>query len=91
MFIDADKQNNPQYFEWALKLTRRGSVIIVDNVIRDGAVLDENTRDTSVQGVRHLNELMAAEPRVSATAMQTVSSKGYDGFAMALVVADAHG
>jgi predicted O-methyltransferase YrrM len=89
VFIDADKQNNPQYFEWALKLARRGSVIIVDNVIRDGAVIDEKNRDSSVQGVRRLNDLMAAEPRVSVTALQTVGSKGYDGFAIALVTPDA--
>ena len=87
MFIDADKQSNADYFAWALKLTRVGSVIIVDNVIRDGAVIDAGSPDSAVQGVRRANELMAREPRVSATAIQTVGSKGYDGFAVALVVA----
>jgi len=85
IFIDADKPNNPDYFAWALKLSRRGSLIIVDNVVRDGAVIDAASSDPSVQGVRRLNELLAAEPRVSATAIQTVGSKGYDGFAIALV------
>jgi len=85
-FIDADKANIPAYFKWALQLSRPGSVIIVDNVIRDGAVIQADSLDPNVQGVRKLNELMAAEPRVSATAIQTVGAKGYDGFAMALVL-----
>lgn len=85
-FIDADKQSNPDYFQWALSLSRRGSLIIIDNVVRDGAVIDAASRDPNVIGVRRLNEVMAAEPRVCATAMQTVGSKGYDGFAIALVV-----
>jgi predicted O-methyltransferase YrrM len=84
-FIDADKQNNAEYFAWALKLSRPGSVIVVDNVVRDGKVIDARSRDASVQGVRRLNELIAAEKRVSATAVQTVGMKGYDGFAVALV------
>jgi len=84
-FIDADKQNNGEYFSWALKLSRPGSVIVVDNVVRDGKVVDARSRDASVQGVRRLNELIAAEKRVSATAIQTVGMKGYDGFAVALV------
>jgi predicted O-methyltransferase YrrM len=88
VFIDADKPSNPDYFRWALKLTRRGSVIIVDNVIRKGAVIDAASDDPRIHGVRQLNDLMAAEPRVSVTAVQTVGSKGYDGFALALVVAD---
>jgi predicted O-methyltransferase YrrM len=87
VFIDADKPSNPEYFQWALKLSRPGSLIVVDNVVRDGAVLDAASKDASVQGVRRLNALMAAEPRVSATAIQTVGSKGYDGFAVALVIA----
>ncbi len=87
IFIDADKQNIPDYFAWALRLSRRGSVIIVDNVVRDGAVVDAASDDPSVQGVRRFNEMAAAEPRVSVTAIQTVGSKGYDGFALALVVA----
>jgi predicted O-methyltransferase YrrM len=88
-FIDADKPNNPDYFRRALELSRRGSLIIVDNVVRNGAVVDAANTDASVQGVRRLNELIAAEPRVSATAIQTVGSKGYDGFAVALVTADS--
>jgi predicted O-methyltransferase YrrM len=88
IFIDADKANIPEYFTWALKLSRRGSVIIVDNVVRDGGVIDAASADPSIQGVRRFNELLSAEKRVSATAIQTVGSKGYDGFAIALVVAD---
>jgi predicted O-methyltransferase YrrM len=90
-FIDADKQSNPDYFAWALKLSRPGSLIIVDNVIRDGEVVDRRSRDPDVRGVRRLNEVIAAEPRVIATEIQTVGSKGYDGFAIALVVALAKG
>jgi predicted O-methyltransferase YrrM len=86
IFIDADKQSNPEYFTWALELSRIGSLIVVDNVVRDGAVADASSDDPIVQGVRRLNELIAAEPRVSAIAMQTVGSKGYDGMAFALVV-----
>jgi len=86
VFIDADKQNQAAYWEWALKLTRVGSVIVLDNVIREGAVADPDSQDPAVQGVRRANELMAREPRVSAPAVQTVGSKGYDGFAVALVI-----
>ena len=86
VFIDADKQNQGEYWTWALKLTRVGSVIVLDNVIREGAVADPASQDPAVQGVRRANELMASSPRVSATAVQTVGSKGYDGFAVALVV-----
>jgi predicted O-methyltransferase YrrM len=85
-FIDADKQNNAEYFRWALELSRPGSLIIVDNVVREGAVIKPDLRDAAVQGVRRLNELIAAEPRVAATAIQTVGAKGYDGFAVALVL-----
>jgi caffeoyl-CoA O-methyltransferase len=88
VFIDADKPNTTAYFGWALKLTRRGSLIVADNVVRDGAVIDEGSADASVQGVRRFNAALAAEPRVSATAIQTVGSKGYDGMAIAVVVAD---
>ena len=88
VFIDADKVNTADYFTWALKLSRRGTVIIVDNVVRKGAVADPASGDASVQGIRRFNTLLAAERRVSATAIQTVGSKGYDGFAIALVVAD---
>jgi predicted O-methyltransferase YrrM len=88
IFIDADKPNCPAYARWALQLARRGSVIIIDNVVRNGAVADATSNDPDVQGVRRCYELLAAEPRVSATAIQTVGSKGYDGFAIALVTAD---
>jgi predicted O-methyltransferase YrrM len=86
VFIDADKPNISEYFGWAVRLTRPGSLIVVDNVVRDGAVIDARSRDASVQGVRRLNELMSSEPRVSATVIQTVGAKGYDGFALALVI-----
>lgn len=85
-FIDADKQNNPEYFQWALTLARPGGLIIIDNVVRNGAVIDAGSRDPDIRGVRRLNELMAAEPRVTVTAMQTVGIKGYDGIAVALVL-----
>ena len=88
IFIDADKPSNSDYFAWALKLSRRGSLILVDNVVRNGAVIDAESHDRNVQGVRRFNERLAAEPRVSATEVQTVGSKGYDGLAVALVIAD---
>jgi predicted O-methyltransferase YrrM len=88
IFIDADKPAYPDYFTWALKLTRRGSVIVADNVVRRGAVVDSESSDPDVQGVRRFNELVAAEPRVSATALQTVGAKGYDGLVIALVTGD---
>lgn len=87
VFIDADKPTIPEYFAWALRLCRPGTLIIVDNVVRNGQVIDQESNDPSIQGVRRLNEIMAAESRVSATAIQTVGSKGYDGFAIALVTA----
>jgi predicted O-methyltransferase YrrM len=85
VFIDADKPGNADYFAWAMKLTRVGGLIVVDNVVRKGAVLDADG-DANVQGARRLFEAMANEPRVSATAVQTVGSKGYDGFAIAVVI-----
>lgn len=85
VFIDADKENIPGYFTWALKLTRPGSMIVVDNVVRNGRVIDAKSRDVSVQGVRRFNEMLKKEKRVSATSIQTVGSKGYDGFTLALV------
>ena len=85
-FIDADKQSIPEYFEWAVKLAKPGSVIVVDNVVRRGAVLDEASDDANVRGVRRFNELLAKTPGVSATAIQTVGSKGYDGFALIRVL-----
>jgi len=86
IFIDADKVNYPEYFSWAMKLSRAGSLIIADNVVRKGAVIDAESSDANVLGVRRFNELMAADKRVSATAIQTVGSKGYDGFAIARVL-----
>jgi predicted O-methyltransferase YrrM len=86
IFIDANKSTMAEYFEWAVKLSRRGSVIIADNVIRHGDVLDETSGDADIQGVRRLNERLAADPRVSATEIQTVGSKGYDGFALIIVL-----
>jgi predicted O-methyltransferase YrrM len=84
-FIDADKQRIPEYFRWALELSHPGSVVIVDNVVRGGAVADQATTDPDVKGIRRFLELVAAEPRVSGTAIQTVGSKGWDGFALILV------
>jgi predicted O-methyltransferase YrrM len=89
IFIDADKSNIAEYFDWALRLSQPGSLIIADNVIRNGKVVDAATADADVRGVRRFNERLAAEKRVSATELQTVGSKGYDGFAMAVVLADA--
>jgi predicted O-methyltransferase YrrM len=86
IFIDADKPANAEYFRWALKLARVGSLIIVDNVVRKGEVVDANSSDPGVQGTRRLNELLAGERRVSATTLQTVGSKGYDGFTIVLVI-----
>jgi predicted O-methyltransferase YrrM len=88
VFIDADKPNNPDYFAWALKLAKRGTLIIADNVVRNGAVADPASNDANVQGVRRFTEIVAAEKRVSATAIQTVGSKGYDGFALIRVIAE---
>ncbi len=86
VFLDADKENNGPYFEWSLRLSRPGSVIVIDNVIRDGEVADAGSKDSRVQGIRRLNEMIAAEPRVTATTLQTVGGKGYDGFTLALVL-----
>jgi predicted O-methyltransferase YrrM len=86
IFIDANKSGYPEYFEWSLKLAHRGTVIVADNVVRHGAVIDGHSRDANVIGVRRFMELVSLEPRVSATAIQTVGSKGYDGFAMAVVI-----
>jgi predicted O-methyltransferase YrrM len=88
IFIDADKSGIPHYLEWSLKLAHRGTLIIVDNVIRDGALIDAKNEDANIKGVRRLHEMLAAEPRLSATTIQTVGSKGYDGFTLALVTMD---
>jgi len=80
IFIDADKPNNAQYFQWALRLSHPGSIIVIDNVIRDGQIIDSNSQDPSVQGTRDLYQILGREKKVTATALQTVGSKGYDGF-----------
>jgi predicted O-methyltransferase YrrM len=85
VFIDADKVSTADYFAMALKLSRPGTVIVVDNVVRKGAVADAASTDASVQGIRRFVDAVAAEPRVNATALQTVGLKGYDGFAMVVV------
>ena len=89
IFIDADKESYPEYLVWSLKLSRRGTCIIADNVVRNGAVIDPAHEDPRVQGVRRFNERLAAEPGVTATTIQTVGSKGYDGFTIAIVTADS--
>ncbi|HET6376583.1 MAG TPA: O-methyltransferase [Methylocella sp.] len=86
-FIDADKANIPSYFKHALKLSRPGSLILVDNVVREGRVLDASSSDPDIMGIRAFNELLAHEPGICATALQTVGAKGYDGFAIVLVTA----
>jgi predicted O-methyltransferase YrrM len=85
IFIDADKQNIPGYLEWSLRFSRPGTVIITDNVVRDGAVIDPQDPDPRVQGVRRFFEMIAADSRIEATTLQTVGSKGYDGFTLAVV------
>ena len=85
IFLDADKSESPQYLRFALELSRPGTLIVADNVVRAGAVLQESSGDLRVQGVRRFFDLLAAEPRVTATAIQTVGGKGWDGFVLALV------
>ncbi|HUV70308.1 MAG TPA: O-methyltransferase [Terracidiphilus sp.] len=85
IFIDADKPNNPRYLEWALKLARRGTVIVVDNIVRQGRVIEADSKDADILETRRCLEMMAANPRLSAFAMQTAGVKGLDGFAMAVV------
>lgn len=85
IFIDADKKNNANYLKWALELSVPGAVIIIDNVVRKGRVLDDNAQDPSTKGVREVVELMSKEPRIDSTAIQTVGSKGYDGFILGIV------
>ena len=85
VFIDADKSNNANYLTWALRLSRAGTVIVVDNVVRDGRIADASSRDPDVAGTRQMFEKMAREPRLQATAIQTVGDKGWDGFALAIV------
>ncbi len=85
IFIDADKPRNPDYLAWALRLSRPGTVFVCDNVVREGAVVDRTSADPSVQGIRRMFDMMAREPRLSATAIQTVGVKEWDGFAVAIV------
>jgi len=85
IFIDADKPNNPEYLKWALKLANSGAIIIADNVVRNGAVTDINSEDERVRGVQQFIDLLKLEPRIEATAIQTVGVKGYDGFVLAIV------
>jgi predicted O-methyltransferase YrrM len=86
IFIDADKKSLPEYLEWSLKLSHPGTVIIADNVVRDGKVIEPDSADPDIQGVRRMTEMMAVDPRLSATAIPTVGARGYDGFAMAIVL-----
>jgi len=88
IFIDADKPGNSAYVQGGLKLAHRGTLIVIDNVVREGAILDPASTDRDVQGTRALFDLLASEPRLASTAIQTVGSKKYDGFAMAVVVGD---
>jgi predicted O-methyltransferase YrrM len=85
IFLDADKEHNPEYLDWALKLSHPGTVIVTDNVVREGGILDAKSDDPMVKGTRRFFEALAHEPRVTATAVQTVSGKKYDGFALLLV------
>lgn len=85
IFIDADKKNNPEYLQWALKLSRPGSVIIADNIVRGGGVINYESEDVNVQGVRKYFEMVKNDPRLDATAIQTVGEKGWDGFSIAIV------
>lgn len=88
VFIDADKVNTPTYLDWSRRLTHPGSLIIVDNVVRDGKIIQAESDDASVQGIRRALEMLAQQPNLIATAIQTVDSKGYDGMAIALVMAN---
>ena len=86
IFIDADKAGYPDYLDWSLRLSRPGTVLLADNVVRDGKVIDPKNPDPNIQGVRRFTERIAAEPRLSTTVLQTVGSKGYDGFTLAIVL-----
>jgi predicted O-methyltransferase YrrM len=89
IFIDADKPSYPEYLSWAVRLSRPGTLIVADNVVRDGAVIDAASNDPRIQGMRQFLQMLADEPRVAATILQTVGSKGYDGFAVAVVTTGA--
>jgi predicted O-methyltransferase YrrM len=84
-FIDADKVHSPEYFAWSLDHSHPGSLIVIDNVVRDGTLAEADSGDATIEAQRHLHEMLAAEPRVTATTIQTVGGKGYDGFVVALV------
>lgn len=86
IFIDADKVSYPEYLQWSVRLSRPGTVVVADNVVRKGAIIDADSSDRNVLGVRRFNEILAAEPRLTATTIQTVGSKGYDGFTIARVL-----
>jgi predicted O-methyltransferase YrrM len=86
VFIDADKEGYPDYLEWSLRLSRPGTLIVADNVVRGGAIIDADSADSRVQGIRRFNDMLARDPRLDATILQTVGSKGYDGIAYALVL-----
>ena len=85
IFIDADKVHSPDYFTWSLGHSRPGAMIVIDNVVRDGTLADADSDDATIQAQRRLHEMLAAEPRVTATTIQTVGAKGYDGFSIALL------
>jgi predicted O-methyltransferase YrrM len=85
VFIDADKPNNPGYLDWALRLSHPGTVIVLDNVVRDGRVVDAKSADRNVKGARAAFELLKAHPRIDSTALQTVGAKGWDGFILGVV------
>jgi predicted O-methyltransferase YrrM len=86
IFIDADKSSYPDYLQWSLKLSRPGTLIVADNVVRDGKVIDPESPDPNIQGVRRFTQMLSAEPRLSSTVLQTVAGKGYDGFAISVVL-----
>ncbi|MFS0749355.1 O-methyltransferase [Oceanobacillus sp. 1P07AA] len=85
IFIDADKQNNPKYLEWALRLANEGALLIADNVVRNGEVIDQRSEDERIQGLREFTNMLENEERIESTAIQTVGSKGYDGFVIGIV------
>ena len=89
VFIDADKEGYPDYLEWSLRLSRPGTLIVADNVVRGGAIIDAASPDSRVQGIRRFNAALARDPRLAATIVQTVGAKGYDGLAFAVVLAAA--
>ncbi len=85
IFIDADKENNPAYLEWAVKLARSGSLIFIDNVVREGSIIDMNDLSEATKATRRLHEMLGSHPQLEVTSMQTIGEKGWDGFALAMV------